>query len=100
VQEKYLRGVLDVDREMPGYIVREKCKGNTLRVKAGRRVAKFEDKMNGREECRILTELERKEKISTEKKERKKYYQINGYVSEEVERFIKSKRKMDECRAE
>jgi hypothetical protein len=57
VQEKYLRGVVDADTETPGYIiVREECKRNKLRVKAGRRVAKFEDKMNGREECRILTE--------------------------------------------
>jgi hypothetical protein len=57
VQEKYLRGVVDADTETPGYIiVREECKRNKLRVKAGRRVAKFEDKMHGREECRILTE--------------------------------------------
>jgi hypothetical protein len=45
-----------MDREMPGYIVREECKSNRLRVKAGKRVAKFEDKRDGREECRILTE--------------------------------------------
>jgi hypothetical protein len=38
------------------YIVKEECKGNRLRVKAGKRAAKFEDKMDGREECRILTE--------------------------------------------
>jgi hypothetical protein len=35
--------------------------------------------------------LERKEKISTEKKEREKYYQINGYASEEVERLVRAK---------
>jgi hypothetical protein len=34
VQEKYLRCVLGVDRETPGYIVREECKRNKLRVKA------------------------------------------------------------------
>jgi hypothetical protein len=28
VQEKYLRGVLGVDRETPAYIVREECKRN------------------------------------------------------------------------
>jgi hypothetical protein len=57
VQENYyLRWVLGVDRETPGYIVREECKRNRLRVKAGKRVAKFEDKIDGREECRILTE--------------------------------------------
>jgi hypothetical protein len=56
VQEKYLRGVLGVDRETPGYTVREECKRNRLRVNAGKRAAKFEDKMDGREECRILKE--------------------------------------------
>jgi hypothetical protein len=44
VQEKYLRGVLGVDRETP-----EGCKRNRLRVKTGKREAKFEDKMDGRE---------------------------------------------------
>jgi hypothetical protein len=55
VQEKYLRGVLGVDRETPGYIEGEGFKRNRVRVKSGKRVEKYEDKMNGREECRILT---------------------------------------------
>jgi hypothetical protein len=42
VQEKCLRGVLGVDRETPGYMVRKECKRNRLRVKAGKRAAKFE----------------------------------------------------------
>jgi hypothetical protein len=42
VQEKYLSGVLGVDRETPGYIVRKECKRNRLRVKAGKKAAKFE----------------------------------------------------------
>jgi hypothetical protein len=47
VQENYyLRWVLGVDRETPGYIVREECKRNRLRVKAEKRAAKFEDKIN------------------------------------------------------
>jgi hypothetical protein len=46
VQEKYLRWVPGVDRETPGYIMREECKRNRLRVKAGKRAAKFEDKMD------------------------------------------------------
>jgi hypothetical protein len=56
-------------------------------VKAGKRAAKFEDKMDGREECRTLTECWREKKKNTEKKERKKYYHRNGYASEEVERL-------------
>ncbi|KAJ3629147.1 hypothetical protein MTP99_013561 [Tenebrio molitor] len=51
VQEKYLIGVLGVDRETP---VREECKRNRLRVKAGKGTVKFEGRMDGREKCRIL----------------------------------------------
>jgi hypothetical protein len=58
VQEKYLRGVLGVDRETPGYIVRKESKRNRLRVKAGKRAVKFEDKMNRREKCEV-EEVER-----------------------------------------
>jgi hypothetical protein len=71
--------VLGVDKETPGYIVSEECKRNKLRVKAGKRAAKFEDKMNGREEYKILTECWREK--------RRKYYQRNQYASEEVERL-------------
>jgi hypothetical protein len=54
-------------------------------VKVGKREATFEDKMDGREECRRLTECWREKKKNTEEKEREKYYQRNGYASEEVE---------------
>jgi hypothetical protein len=40
VQEKYLRGVLGVDREAPGYIVREECKRNRLRNERGKESSK------------------------------------------------------------
>jgi hypothetical protein len=56
-----------VDRGTPGYIVREECKRNRLRVKAERRGAKFEDKMEGKEEYRILTECWREKKKDTER---------------------------------
>jgi hypothetical protein len=75
MQEKYLRGVLGVDRETLCYIVREECKRNRLKVKEGKRGAKFEDKMDGKEEK------------NTDRKEREKYYQRNGYASEEEERL-------------
>jgi hypothetical protein len=87
VQEKYLRGVLVVDRETPGYIVREECKRNRLRVKAGKGAAKFDDKMDQKEECRILKECWKGKKKNVEKKETEKYYQRNVYASEEVERL-------------
>ncbi|KAJ3621565.1 hypothetical protein MTP99_003682 [Tenebrio molitor] len=85
VQEKYLRWLLGVDRETPRYIVREKCKRSKLRVKAGKRAAKFEDRMGGREECRILTECYREKKKNADEKEREKYCRRNGYASEEVD---------------
>jgi hypothetical protein len=71
VQEKYLKGMLGVDRETPGYIVREECKRKRLRVKVGKREAKIEDKMDGSEECRILTECWREKKKHGEEGERK-----------------------------
>jgi hypothetical protein len=43
--------------------------------------------MDGREECRILMECWREKKKNTEKKEREKYYQKNGYASEKAKRL-------------
>jgi hypothetical protein len=99
VQEKYLRWVLGVDRVTPGYIVREECKRSKLRVKAGKRAVKFEDRMGGREECSMLTECYREKKKNAAEKERKKYCRRNGHASEEVER-VESGRKIDVCEAE
>jgi hypothetical protein len=45
--------------------MRKECKRNRLRVKAGKRAAKFEEKMDGREFWR--------KKKKTQKKEREKY---------------------------
>jgi hypothetical protein len=73
VQEKYLRWVLGVDKETPGYTVSEKCKSSRLRVKAGKRTVKCEKKMDEREECKILTECWREKKKNAEEKEREKY---------------------------
>jgi hypothetical protein len=78
VQEKYLRGVLGVDRETPGYIEGEGCKTNRVRVKLVQRATKFEDKMDGREECRILTECWREKKKKTPRRRREKCYQRKG----------------------
>jgi hypothetical protein len=55
-------------------------------VKAGKRAAKFEDRMGGREECRILIECYREKKKNADEKEREKYCRRNGYAIEEVER--------------
>jgi hypothetical protein len=55
---------------LTGYIVREECNRNRLKVKAGKRAAKLEDKMDGRKECRILTESWREKKKNGEEGER------------------------------
>jgi hypothetical protein len=75
-----------VDRE-----VREECKRNGLGVKAGKRAAKSEDKMDGRE-CRILTECWREEGEREILPEERVCHRRSGK--------IERKRKMDECRAE
>jgi hypothetical protein len=69
VQEKYLRGVLGVDRETPAYIVREECKRNN------RLIGKESDKVwrkNGRKGRVQSTNrmLERKEKTRRRRRER------------------------------
>jgi hypothetical protein len=50
--------------------VRKECKRNELRVNAGKRAAKFEEKMDGREECRILAEYWKEGKKHGEEGER------------------------------
>jgi hypothetical protein len=87
VEGKYLRGVLGVYRETPGYIVREECKRNRLRVKAGKRAEEFEDKMDEGKSENTNGMLVRKEKNTEQKKEREKCHQRKGYASEEVERL-------------
>jgi hypothetical protein len=47
--------------------VKEECKTTRLRVKVRKRAATFEDKMDGREECRILTECYRQKKRRRER---------------------------------
>ncbi|KAJ3637632.1 hypothetical protein MTP99_001075 [Tenebrio molitor] len=86
---KIFEGVLGVERETPGYIMREECQRNRLKEKTGKRAGKFEDKLDGRKECRILTKCWREKKKHTEEgeREREKYYQRNGHASEEVERL-------------
>jgi hypothetical protein len=65
------------------------CKRSKLRRKAGKRAANFEDRMGGREECRILrilTECYREKKKNADEKEREKHCRRDGYASAEVER--------------
>jgi hypothetical protein len=69
LQKNYLRWVLGLDRETPGCILREEYKKNKLRVKAGKRAAKFEDKKRRVQNTNRM--LEKKEKEHGEEGERK-----------------------------
>jgi hypothetical protein len=80
VQEKYFKGMLGVER------VREGCKRNRLRVKPGQKAAKFENKIDGREECRIVTECW-KEKKKKHREEGEKEILSEKRVCQEVERL-------------
>jgi hypothetical protein len=55
-------------------------------VKAGKKAAKFEDKMDGREEFRILTECCREKKKNTRRRRERNTIR-NGYASEEIARI-------------
>jgi hypothetical protein len=78
--------------------VRKECKRNELRVNAGKRAAKFEEKMDGREECRILAEYWKEGKKHGEEGEREILPEER--VCQWRSGKIESKRKMDECRTE
>ncbi|KAH0821711.1 hypothetical protein GEV33_001080 [Tenebrio molitor] len=88
-QGKYLRGVLEVDRETPGYIMREECKRNRLRVKAEKRVQSLKKKwMEGKSAGYERNAGEKK----TRRKMSGKYYQKNrDKDTDKQERKEKSK---------
>ncbi|KAH0818251.1 hypothetical protein GEV33_004540 [Tenebrio molitor] len=48
VQGKYLKWVLGVDRETPGYIVMEETKRDGIRIEAGKRAIRFEERKKER----------------------------------------------------
>jgi hypothetical protein len=58
------------ERETPDY---------RLKVKVGKKATRFEDEMEGREECRILTGCWREKKKNTEKKERETSMPVNKW---------------------
>ncbi|KAJ3620664.1 hypothetical protein MTP99_004593 [Tenebrio molitor] len=80
VPEKYLRWVLGVDRKTPGYIARKECKRSRLRVKAGKRAAKFEDKKERVRDTDGM--LKRKEKEYGEEGEKEIYTTRGTELSE------------------
>jgi hypothetical protein len=68
VQGKYLKWVLGVDRETPGYIVMEETKRDGIRIEAGKRAIRFEERLIERGECRILQECLKEKKERNRKR--------------------------------
>ena len=56
IQTKYMKWVLRLERETPWYIVLEECKRDLLRVDAGKRAVKYEEKIRERPQNKILYE--------------------------------------------
>jgi hypothetical protein len=92
MQEKYLRGVLGVDKETPGYIVRKEEQAESESGKESGKVWR-QIGWNGRVQD-TNGMLEKKGKEHGEEREREKP------VCQWRSGKIQSKRKMDECRAE
>lgn len=98
VQEKYLRWILGVDMNTPGYIVREETKREKLRVEAGRRAVKFEDLMSVRPHCLLVQECwreKRKRAAPERRKDRQNYYERNGYACAKIEELREAGRWMN-----
>jgi hypothetical protein len=97
VQGKYLKWVLGVDRETPGYIVMEETKRDGIRIEAGKRAIRFEERLIERGECRILQECLKEKRKEIGKgvwKEREAYFERNGYAGAEIERMREGGRAM------
>ncbi|KAK4886246.1 hypothetical protein RN001_002517 [Aquatica leii] len=90
LQEKYWRWVLGLDRDTPGYIVREEVQIEKIRIETGKRAIKYEEEMRERTDCKILQECWKEikgGKVKYGQEGREEYYKRNGYASEEVERL-------------
>lgn len=88
VQEKYLRWTLGVDWRTPGYIVRDESKREKIRLWAGRRALRFEQKLRlgGGSDIarRCLKEIEEKQRGQGSKWEegRRRFFEDRGYSCE------------------
>ncbi|KAH0818734.1 hypothetical protein GEV33_004057 [Tenebrio molitor] len=97
VQGKYLKWVLGVDRETPGYIVMEETKRDGIRIEAGKRAIRFEERVIKRGECRILQECLKEKRKEIGKgvwKDREAYFERNVYAGAEIERMREGGRAM------
>lgn len=59
IQERYIRWILRLDKSIPEYIIREETKVENIRIEAGIRVLKFQEKIKKRTESKVLKECRR-----------------------------------------
>ena len=94
LQDRFLKCVLGVDRDTPGYMVREVLQRGLLRGRAGMRAWGFERKLEegeGGELARLCWEemkgrFERRKVLEGWKKEGEQFFEERGWTVEEVER--------------
>lgn len=82
IQERYMRWILGLDRNTPGYIVREECKRDKLKIEAGKRAIKYENKIRSSQN-KILKDclkvVDKEESVKDKwRKMREDYLQRNG----------------------
>ncbi|XP_071578809.1 uncharacterized protein [Temnothorax nylanderi] len=92
MHERYIRWTLGLDWSTPGYMIREETKRDRMRVSAGKRAMKYEEKLEwgkgneiARECWKEIKRNVRKEKANWEE-ERRSFYEKRGYATEEIER--------------
>lgn len=91
-QDKFIKWTLGLDWNTPSYMVREETKRQLLRIEAGKRAVKFEEKIREKSENKImkecLREIERdKEDRNRWKEDREMYFRRNGMSGIEVKRL-------------
>jgi hypothetical protein len=81
----------------PPCIVMEETKRDGIRIEAGKRAIRFEERLIERGECRILQECLKEKRKEIGKgvwKEREAYFERNGYAGAEIERMREGGRAM------
>ena len=91
IQNTYLRWILGLTRSTPQYILLEETKRQKLRIEAGKRAIKYEEKIrDGKNllltQCFLETTRRRVNSLETKwDKERRKYFERNGMSLTKVE---------------
>lgn len=100
IQEKYIRWILGLEYNTPAYIVRKEMKTEKMRIEAGIRAQKYEERLRKEGKSKIIKECwnqiknRKEEKILRWERERELYYKRNGMDLEQVEKAREEKREI------